>query len=88
MAIEVTLPAALERFVKSRVADGVYASEQEVIADAVRRLAGGEFDEAETAYLRQAYLEGVNSHSAGDWNAEEIWQDVKAMLAAKAQKAA
>jgi putative addiction module CopG family antidote len=88
MPIEVTLPRALDDFVKGRVADGVYSSEQEVIADAVRRLAGGEFSESEADYLQRAFQEGLESPIDGEWNAEEIWNDVEAGLAKKAQKAA
>jgi putative addiction module CopG family antidote len=88
MTIEVNLPSALEAFVKGRVADGVYASEAEVIHDAVRRLAGGEFDAEETAYLRKAWQEGLESPLDGEFSAVEIWSDVEAMLAARKTRAA
>ncbi len=88
MSIEVKLPSALKAFVKGRVADGVYSSEAEVITDAVRRLAGGEFDEAETAWLREAVREGLESPLDGAWNADEIWADAMKLLEKNADRAA
>jgi putative addiction module CopG family antidote len=88
MTIEVNLPSALEAFVKGRVADGVYSSEAEVIHDAVRRLAGGEFDDTELRWLRDAVRDGLESPLDGEWNPDEIWADAMALLEAKVGKAA
>jgi putative addiction module CopG family antidote len=88
MTIEVNLPSALEAFVKGRVADGVYASEAEVIHDAVRRLAGGEFDDIELRWLREAVREGLESPLDGEWNPDEIWADAMTPLESKVNEAA
>jgi putative addiction module CopG family antidote len=77
MAIEINLSPALAAFVKGRVQDGLYASEQDVIADAVRRLAGGEFDDSQRAYLRQAWQEGLDSPLEGDFDVDAILKEVQ-----------
>jgi putative addiction module CopG family antidote len=77
MAIELKLPPALEDFVRHQVAEGLHVSEAEVIADAVRRLAGKSHDDDEIAYLIDKSNEGLQSPLKGALDAHEVPRKVR-----------
>jgi putative addiction module CopG family antidote len=94
MTITVTLPPALDAFVRERVAAGFYASEAEVIADAVRRMVGFGPDQ-DDAWLREAFAEGLATPLVAlvaeglegpfdsDWNADEVWDEALKLTPAR-----
>lgn len=77
----VTLPAALDRFVEERVGSGAYRDANEVMAAGVRLLkAEEETRAARLAALASAVREGVEAYDAGDvevveWDALGDWLD-------------
>jgi antitoxin ParD1/3/4 len=86
MTMQITLPSALDAFVKDSVASGLYSSEAEVVADAVRRLAEQqrepELSGTDIAYLRKAWDEGIASGEAGPLDIEAIITEAKTGWAA------
>lgn len=64
--LSITLPAKHAASVRKAVKSGAFASDDDVIIDALRAW------EDETDYLRRAWKEGIASGTAGEWNLEEF----------------
>lgn len=61
----ITLPPALERLVKNQVKSGLYASEVDVVCEALRRSFG---HEATTEWIREQAEAGFAQLNAGESN--------------------
>jgi len=73
MPMSVTLPPELARWVKAKVDGGFYASEDEVVREALRLLERTDRLEAERVeQLQHAWREGVESGDAGPFDFAEI----------------
>jgi antitoxin ParD1/3/4 len=64
--LSITLPAKQAASVRKAVKSGAFASDNEVIIDALRAW------EDETEYLRKAWEDGLASGTAGEWDVEEF----------------
>jgi antitoxin ParD1/3/4 len=64
--LSITLPAKQAANIRKAVKSGAFASNNEVIIDALRAW------EDETEYLRKAWQDGLASGTAGEWDVEEF----------------
>ncbi len=64
--LSITLPAKQAAHVRKAVKSGAFASNSEVIVDALRAW------EEESEYLRKAWEDGIASGTAGEWDVDEF----------------
>ena len=76
--LSITLPAKQAAHVRKAVKSGAFASNSEVIVDALRAW------EEETEYLRKAWNEGIASGTAGEWNVDEFLKNARERKAKRA----
>lgn len=69
--LSITLPAKQAANVRKAVKSGAFASDSDVIIDALRVW------EDETEHLRKAWKEGLASGTAGEWNVEEFLKNAR-----------
>jgi antitoxin ParD1/3/4 len=72
MSILVNLPKNLADFVALQVKAGSFASESDVIAEAVRLWAEPVFTDEETALIRELVQEGIDSGDDGPFDMDRI----------------
>jgi len=64
--LSITLPAKHASSIRRAVKSGAFASDSDVVIDALRVW------EDETEYLRKAWKDGLASGTAGEWNVDEF----------------
>ena len=83
----VTLPAELEEFIEQSVKAGRFASESELLREAIETLkTREEFREFQLAGMREKLRAGVADLDAGrvaEWNGDDIKRKGREMLAAR-----
>jgi putative addiction module CopG family antidote len=73
----ITLPESLQEFVRRRVREGAYESEDAAVADAVERMQADAFDEeARLQNLRAAIAQGEASAARGEVVVFETDEDI------------
>ena len=86
-AMMLTLPAELEEFIEQSVKAGRFASEQELLREAVETLkTREEFREFQLAALREKLREGMadlDADRVAEWDGEEIKRKGRELLAAR-----
>jgi antitoxin ParD1/3/4 len=76
--LSITLPAKHAARVRNAVRSGAFASDNEVIIDALRAW------EDETEYLRKAWQDGLANGTAGVWDVEAFLRKARARKAKRA----
>jgi antitoxin ParD1/3/4 len=69
--LSITLPAKQAANIRKAVKSGAFASNNEVIIDALRAW------EDETEYSRKAWQDGLASGTAGEWDVEEFLEKAR-----------
>ena len=86
-AMTLTLPAELEKFIEQSVKAGRFASESELLCEAVETLkTREEFREFQLAGMREKLRAGLADLDAGrvaEWDGEEIKRKGRELLAAR-----
>jgi antitoxin ParD1/3/4 len=79
MTMKVSLPEEFSRFVEAQVADGHYASPDDVFRDAMRLMQQHVRAEAkQVAFLQQAYRTGIESGDHGPLDVEALIAEANA----------
>jgi antitoxin ParD1/3/4 len=79
--LSITLPIEMAKLIRSKVEQGGYASNSEVIREAMRLFARAGEREA-SARLRQAWDEGIASGDAGELDFADVKAEARRRLAA------
>ena len=85
MTMKVSLPEEFSTFVEAQVADGHYATPEDVFRDALRLMQQHVQAEADrVAWLRKAYQEGIESGDHGPLDVEALIAEANATYRKKA----
>jgi len=79
--VKVLLSEQLNDFVETSVASGQYASDSDVISEALLLLIGQQSDAAKLQWLQEAVRVGLESGDAGEVDIEDIIAEAKARRA-------
>ncbi len=82
--VQVSLTDQLNEFVETGVASGRYASESDVISEALLLLVAQQSDEAKLKWLQEAYRVGIESGDAGELDFEALKAEGRARLKLRA----